>query len=206
MAITDLAGFNFNAGGVGSTAKGFFTTQTLFTAFAWVLAIGVIALCIYIIFQTFNKWAKGTVYELSHNGTLEYKEGTIKRMVDKKSKTEYFVFMKGMMFGKKEEIPREVAIERHIFKNKYICPMIRLEDGKLRSMRIVTSYQNPSTGEYVPYARPVDNNLVDHIWSSVKQDVSKYTLTSKLEKLAPYAMFTIVAMMSIMMWYVTNGR
>jgi len=194
------AGNDLGSAGVSSTIINGFTPQMGIMIVMWVFALGLIGISGWIVFNITRKWATTVIFEVTSNGTMEIKKDIIRKI--KHNKTKDIVFKLAKF---KDTISADTARMRYRLKNGYMCPLMRGEDGQLRPLRIIKDYVDDN-GNLQPYMHPVDNNLKDHIWHDMKMTTQKYKLTSTMEKLAPYATFALVAIMSMMMWYVTNGR
>jgi hypothetical protein len=188
---------DMKVGGLATGVKNSLTPAFGIKIVIWVFAIGMIGMASYIIWDFLRTHARAWIYD---ERTNEYKTGIVKKTVNKKTRETNY-----LLSTTKETIAKEVALIRTKFKKNYVCFMVRGLDGHLRSTTHCADYVDEN-GISRPYYHAVDNNLKDHIWHDMKQDSFKYKLTSTLEKLAPYATFALVSIMSMMMWYVTNGR
>jgi len=197
--ITQVVG----GGSTGGITSGF-TPQGAIGIVMVLFALAILGMSAWIVFNISRKWAGAHIFETNANGSIEFKRDTIRKIKHKKTLDILYKLAKY-----KDVISEDTARRRYRFKNGYICPLIRGEDGHLRPLSIVKDYWvTDANGEevLVPFMHPVDNGLKDHIWHDMKLTTQKYKLTSTMEKLAPYATFALVAVLSMMMWYVTNGR
>lgn len=191
-----LEGLKSTLGNVGDV-QNYINPQIGVRIVIWILAIGILGVAIWIVFNWARTHCKAWIYD---ERTDEFRQHVIRRHINKKTGDTRFV-----VSVTKESVPEDVANNRKKLRKFYVCLLTRGLDGHLRSTNFVSDYIDEK-GKLTPYYHPINNNIRDHIWHEMKLDTFKYKLTSTLEKLAPYATFAIVAIMSMMMWYVTNGR
>tara|TARA_Y100000310_G_scaffold1795_2_gene2256 strand:+ start:2009 stop:2599 length:591 start_codon:yes stop_codon:yes gene_type:complete len=143
-------------------------------------------------------WAEAWIFETSGSGTFEVKKDFIVRTKDKKSGEVTYKLQRA-----KVEIPEPQLSERYRSGRKYVCPLIRCNDGWTRPLKVVTEFMDEE-GQIQPYLQPINNQLKKHLFHVMLTKTARYRVQSALERLAPYGVMGLCAVIVIVSIHLHN--
>jgi len=143
-------------------------------------------------------WAEAWIFEKTGSGTLEVKKDYIRKVKDKRTGEVTYKLQRA-----KVEIPEPKLTERYRFGRKYVCPLLRAEDGWTRPIKVVTEYIDEA-GQLRPYFEPIDNQLKKHLFHVMLSKTARYRVQSMLERLAPYGVMALCAVIVIVSIHLHN--
>jgi|ETNvirnome_2_130_1030620.scaffolds.fasta_scaffold31337_1 hypothetical protein len=143
-------------------------------------------------------WAEAWIFEISGSGTFEVKKDFIVRTKNKKSGEVTYKLQRA-----KVEIPEPKLSERYRAGKKYVCPLVRGNDGWTRPLKVVTEFVDGG-GEIQPYFEPIDNQLKKQLFHVMLTKTARYRVQSALERLAPYGVMGLCVVVVIVSIHLHN--